>query len=482
MSAYIEALHAVLGGRARPEDVAELIVEQAGDAFSADERILLDRAAQGSVRRLAYGYSSMSDRFFDAVPASSQVLTAQALFKTAIPMKPADCADVDALRGFAAVISGEILKTVGASSFRDDRLNRQARKAAGLDVSRRRYNKLFRFLRRFEAKIETYHRQLKAVADQMTAKSGLAARLTVADLAHSPEAAAFVAYYVARRNRRSVSSNTGQDPAFDEIAAMLFARFKRRPTARGWLAIAHAMPTSEVMGALDDAGRLELLAAWLETLHDLADRMDAVWRGAGFDRATMIVRRGDDSSAWNGLAGAWNMARQGWLGAVNALGMDDVLDLVCLPKAMRLMAADVAHWHGALHPDTKVWAALPAPWAVIRGEASCTRTDVEAACALAEVDPVAGAWVAPRRMLKPVRFRPTPELVHGVAVAHPHLAGVMRRAGWFSGRPSRPLPEDVAVEVRRDPTGAAIFATYADAAPSLWKRLFGRGGAAAADD
>ena len=471
--AFIEALHETLQRRARPEDVAELILSGAAD-LSPDERATLDTAAQGSLARLAHGYSSMSARFFEAVAPSQQVATARVLFKAAIPLTPADCADVERLRAFAAVISAEIHKTIGASSFKHDRLNRAGRREQGLDLSRRRYNKLFRFLRRFERKIETYHRQLTAVDDQMAAKSGIAGRLTAADLAASPEAAAFVAYYVSRRNRRSLFTNQGQDPAFDDIAKMLFERFKRAPRPAGWRAIAHVMPDPEVIAHLSEAETLELLTAWLEVLHGLAGRMRALWAESQFDRTMMIVARGDQSSAWNGLAGAWNIARQGWLATVSALGMEDVLDLVCLPKAMRLMAGDVARWHGGLHPDTAVWARLPAPWEVISGEAACTRMDVEVACALSDVDPVGGGWIAPRRGRVAVRFSPTPELVHGVAVSHPELAGVLRQVGWFSGRPGRLLPEGVEVTVRRDPGGAALLATHADPLASLWKRLFGR--------
>ena len=34
-------------------------------------------------------------------------------------------------------------------------------------------------------------------------------------------------------------------------------------------------------------------------------------------------------------------------------------------------------------------------------------------------------------------FRPTPELVHGVAVANPFAAAFLRRLGAYSGRPLR---------------------------------------------
>jgi hypothetical protein len=50
-------------------------------------------------------------------------------------------------------------------------------------------------------------------------------------------------------------------------------------------------------------------------------------------------------------------------------------------------------------------------------------------------------------------------LVHGVAVTSPALAAVLRKAGWFSGKSTRPLPEGTpAVDVVRDDKGFALSA------------------------
>jgi hypothetical protein len=38
---------------------------------------------------------------------------------------------------------------------------------------------------------------------------------------------------------------------------------------------------------------------------------------------------------------------------------------------------------------------------------------------------------------------------------------MLRKAGWFSGKPARSLPDGVAVEVMRDETGAALSAHFA---------------------
>ena len=219
--------------------------------------------------------------------------------------------------------------------------------------------------------------------------------------------------------------------------------------------------------------RLEPLSEWLESMRGVAVRMREIWEASRFDRAAMIVGRGDDSSAWNALAGAWNAARQGWIATIEALGMGDVLDLVCLGKAMRLMAGDVAAWHGVVHPDTAVWATLPPPWEVFLGAASCTRSDVEIACAREGLDPIASGWISARRTSEAVPFRPTRELVHGVAVSNPELAVILRKANWFSGKPGRALPEGVQMAVRRDSNGWAL-GVDAMSAPRWLRRLFSR--------
>lgn len=102
------------------------------------------------------------------------------------------------------------------------------------------------------------------------------------------------------------------------------------------------------------------------------------------------------------------------------------------------MAADLVAWHGGgLHPDTSVWARLPLPWEVLDGTAACTRADVEAACREHGVDPERAGWTTPRDHGAIARFRPTPELVHGVSVSDPLWGMVLRRAHVFSGKPVR---------------------------------------------
>ncbi len=54
-------------------------------------------------------------------------------------------------------ISPEIGKHFGASDFKADRLNKQQRKSAGLDLSKRKYNKLFRILARLEKTTDCHY-------------------------------------------------------------------------------------------------------------------------------------------------------------------------------------------------------------------------------------------------------------------------------------------------------------------------------------
>jgi hypothetical protein len=470
MDSTLEALYDSLQRRLRPEDVAELVLTELGDDLLPRERRMLLHAARGSLKQGLYQLTSMAQDFARPVAPVGQVAKANELFTTAYPLTDAECTDLEKVRGFVSHISAEIRKVPERSDFKADRLDRSARETAGLDLSRRRYNKLFRFLSRFEAKLETYQLEQRKYAASRIAKSSLATRVTWSDYADSRDAACFVAYFTARSNRRSVFTNQSQHRPFDEVAKMLLERFKRQSSPAGWRAIAHVMPDVEIVQELSEADRMELFGTWLSVLHDIADLLQQTWERSRFDRESMIVQRGDDSSTWNALAGAWNAARQGWLGLVVTLGMDYLLDEICFGKVMRLMAADVAAWHrlsgGTLEPDTLVWAALPPPWEVFAGSATCTRALVENVCYRHGVNPVKKGWTFPRHERQSVESRPTPELVHGVAVSHPELAAVLRRAGWFSGKSARPLPEeteDLAIYV--DPTGAVLGVTPASEAP-----------------
>lgn len=135
-----------------------------------------------------------------------------------------------------------------------------------------------------------------------------------------------------------------------------------------------------------------------------------------------------------------------------ALNMGAILQKICPGKVLRLMAGDVAAWHlssgGGLDPDTKVWSEVPLPWELVTGDRYCTRSLVEEICRKYGVAPVKKGWTAPRTGKYVEAHRPTPELVHGVSLSSPELAGVLRKAGWFSGNHDKhaaPVVKDVDV-------------------------------------
>jgi hypothetical protein len=238
---------------------------------------------------------------------------------------------------------------------------------------------------------------------------------------------------------------------------MLLKRCEKSPSTN-WLALAYLMPDKAVISRLSDNEKAQLLAAYWSVLWDAAEILRDVQQTSSFDMAAMIVRRGTDSSTWNQAAGAWNKSREHWISLLHALKMEEVADRFLPGKVMRLMAADVARWHqvsgGDVHPDTKVWAELPKPWEVLSGQAVCTKTMVETACKKHHVEPK--NWFGPKLDREPVRFKPTQELVHGVAVASPSLALALKKAGVFSAHGlSGEVPE---YTVATDEHGFAISA------------------------
>jgi hypothetical protein len=80
-----------------------------------------------------------------------------------------------------------------------------------------------------------------------------------------------------------------------------------------------------------------------------------------------------------------------------------------------------------------VAAALPQPWDVVMGIDECTRETVAHMCRLCGVDPEPSGWTAPLATSGVAAIEPTPALVHGVEVASPAWACILRKAGVFGG-------------------------------------------------
>lgn len=451
----IDALYDAIQRRPRPEDVAELIVSLFPRAAS---KPVIVSASRGSFRQNLYGWSSMASDFARPIGAEKQVKKACELFK--IPDVPdvAACLDPVRVQAFLDRVSPMIQFVPGQTNFRTNRLDRSQRKTAGLDMRKRQYNKRWRLLKRLDDKIRRMIRNSAKYEFTRVGKSALATKLTREDIAKDLPTACFVAYLSARMSMRSVFTNTSQERAFDTVAKALLDLAMESPTINWW-AIAHVHPEWEVLAKLSEGEKGRLLGMSFGLLKGVGDFLAGEWAKLDVNRSTLIVQRGNDSSTWNNTAGAWNKTRDLWFSVVHALDMGDILDSMCPGKVLRLMAADVAYWHrssgGDVHPDTKVWAEIPLPWEVLKGEDRCTRDDVEMACAKYKVK-VEG-WTGPRPSKKAVDFKPTPELVNGVVVSSPALALALRKAGWFSSKGVKdPM---ITAKVIRDVHGAATLVT-----------------------
>jgi hypothetical protein len=424
-------LHGSLDRRYRPEDVADLVLQALDGRLTKHARGVLERAARNSGRGATW-FSSMSTDYARPVGGARQVAAATRLFGRSAAVDPDD---PGSLREFAAAVGHSIKWTPTATDFLDDRLDRQARDAAGMDLSKRQYNRRFRMLRRIAAKAGTLAVEQDKRRLLLVGVTGFGVEVPLERFAADPDAACFVAYYTARRKLRREFSLSGRDNPYDEIASLLLDRCTGRSD---WWMIAQVRTSPDVLERLTEEQRGRLLGQWSSVLRHSAGLLRERWR-SGTDRTAMIVRPGDDSTTWNNLAVAYNAARASWLACLSATNALELLDTACPGKMMRLMAADLAAWHrstgGDVDPDTKVWAALPLPWKVLDGTAACTRADVDAACRRAGLDPAGSGWTTPAPKRAVAAFLPTPELVHGVTVADPVWAALLRRAGVFSGKP-----------------------------------------------
>lgn len=430
--------------RLRPEDVAEMVQERIGDDLAQKEKNVLRQAAKGSLRNMGWAYSSMSTEFFKGqVQMAPQAEVASHLFEGVKTLSTSACMDPVQVEDFIREVSGQIHKTFGESR----KLTKPERRALGLFKCSRWYNKRYRLLCRMEDKLKRMTRNDKKYLMSRVSKSSLAFKIPEDIFFSDPtgNTQALVGYMSARMNVRSVFTNGTQQRAFDNIAKMLLTRCESSKTTN-WLAIAYLMPDKSVVSRLSETDKAKLLAVYWSVLWDASELLLDVYTGSSFDLQTMIVSRGTDSTTWNQAAGAWNKAREGWISLLYTLKMDDVVERFLPGKVMRLMAGDVAYWHqvsgGDVHPDTVVWAALPKPWEVLSGQTACTKAMVAEACQKAGVKPE--GWFGPKLDREPVRFKPTPELVHGVEVASPDLAKALRKAGIFSGQCLKgPVPEHV---------------------------------------
>src|SRR5262249_23563515 len=154
--------------------------------------------------------------------------------------------------------------------FKQDRLPKPERKKAGIDISRRQYNKRFRLAVRLERKVLNLRREQFKRALTLASKNRLAANIAWEAFAADPNTACFLGYYVARFNLRSLFTNTSQVRPYDEICEVLMQRCNCQPETTNWWAIAHVLPNDEVIGHLDDEQKGVLLAEYFNLMNEAA--------------------------------------------------------------------------------------------------------------------------------------------------------------------------------------------------------------------
>lgn len=296
-------LYRSLDERKWPEDIAQMIVAM-GECSQAIARAL------GPVAKRAGRCSGMSQDFHRSYAAlNRQLKVASVLFAVA---PPADPADLEAENAYLARIETGIGKKVGRNDYKHDRLNKQQREQAGLGhLSRRQYNKRFRLAARMEDKINRRIREIARRGLTLASKSRLASQLSWEQFSSDLPTACFIAYYVARCNLRSLFTVNSQVRPYDNVCDTMMAELTASTTTN-WFAIAHIMPDEQVVVKLPEEEKGLLLGRYYETIVKAGEFLREVWESSGINAKTMIVRRGNDSSTWNLMAGAWNKLRDGW--------------------------------------------------------------------------------------------------------------------------------------------------------------------------
>ena len=317
-----------------------------------------------------------------------------------------------------------------------EKMGAAARRALLPGVSVRTYRRAVRAVLHLQQRTEVLAAERDREASVAFGKARLAYLVAEEDFVACPATAVFTAYYVARLNMRTVFTSGRQARPMDTVAEQLLGSALAAPTCRPWV-LASVVTRWSVLDRLDDAQCGRLMGLYYEQLAASARALRRAY-DLRRDPTHMIVRAGDDSSTWNSATRAFNQARTGWLNLMRGLGYEDVIEASCPGKVPALVAADVAAWHRLegrdQHADVQVCADLPLPWDVVLGDDSCGADLVRQACRQHGVDPEATGWTQPYRQARTELPAPARDLVHGVTVSSPLLAGVLRQIGVFSGQ------------------------------------------------
>ncbi|NJO02311.1 MAG: hypothetical protein HC880_12035 [Bacteroidia bacterium] len=432
---HLKYLFKSLDRRKQPEDIAARILMILGNDLSPSEKDQWQASTPQESGSPWPGHSSLAEDFQPPVGMRRQIRKALDLFVSAPNFDKNFYSQPEEVRKFIHNISQEIHKDFGANDFKHDRLSRIQRQNQGLDLSRRKYNKLFRHLKRLEEKLRILELELKKLSFRRMEKSGLAYQLDWETFSSDVPSACFIAYYTALCNQRPETAGPAPSSFPDAIARLLFARCLGNAQSTWW-AIAHVCLHEEVISRLTDKHKGKLIGRWFGILSEIADLLATLWESSALQRDTMTARPGNDSSSWNHTANAWNNARLHWIALLRALNLQTMLTAIYLGKVQPLSfikaETSLSKTNAASKNDWLLWLALPLPWEVLRGRQICSRQRVENQCARQRIDPASLDWPAPQTSTD---NHPSPTLIQVIKEDAPALINLLKAHGYFPANP-----------------------------------------------
>lgn len=317
------------------------------------------------------------------------------------------------------------------------RMNSEKLQSVFPDVSSRTYLKAVRSVLHLWERAGILDRTQAMERAIEFSKTRLASTITLDDFLGAPMTASFVAYYKARLARRTLFGVESQSRPSDNVSEALLelALDEARPHV-----IAKVLTRRGILSTMDSKQTASLLSAYSKVMEASADRLEAMFDSAR-TLSPLVVRKGDDSSAWNAHALAFNQARTGMLNlAATTPDLQKALEHNLPGKVPSLVAADLMRWYDGsgveLQDDTAVFKALPMPWDVVLHGTKCTRQMVEDACSAVGMKAAETGWTEAYRQAETEEAKRTPVSLHGVVLPDyvETMFPYLKSAGWFSGK------------------------------------------------
>lgn len=238
---YIKELHQSLDSRLRPEDVLGIIVRGRPNSVPSEWRTMFRGAGSGP--RPRYGYTLMSTDFERPVGAQRQLASAGRAFELGnIEDEFIDLfgysVDGDNPHDVRFVVDS-LAMSVGDNGRK---LTKAQRKEAGIELSGRKYRRRWRAMRRLHHKANTLARQQNMREMELIGRSGFASTIPLERFAADPNAARFIAYWVAMKNRRREFSLVGRKNPMDEPSSYFLQACVDREHETDWEMIALVCP------------------------------------------------------------------------------------------------------------------------------------------------------------------------------------------------------------------------------------------------